>query len=306
MKIAKTIIPAAGLGTRFLPYTKAVPKEMLPLLNKPAIHYTVEECIRSNINNIFMVINKDRSAIPQYFEPSNELRALLKDLNKEDLVSEVEKLIRRATFAYIYQPEPFGLGHAILTARDLIDPKEYFGILLPDDIIINKQAALAQLMQIAEHEKASVIAVQEVPTECLPSYGVISIKKQMTPRLYRIEDIVEKPKTYDAPSDLAVIGRYVLSGKIFDILAEKEQDADEELQLTDAISQLIKNGEKVYAYKIQGTRFDIGTPVGWLKAQFALALQDPEYAHHMKEFLSGAETMNSFKVNQSKNILHRV
>ncbi len=306
MNISKTIVPAAGLGTRFLPLTKTLPKEMLPLLDKPAMQYIVEESLNSDIKNIIVITNRDRDALMTYFDCAPELQLLLKERNKQDLLAGLEKIIRMAKFTYIRQPEPLGLGHAVLMAGAIVDPKEYVSVMLPDDIIVSPTPALSQLITIAQQEKGSVIAVQEVPNECLSSYGVIAIKKQITPRLYQVSHLVEKPKTHDAPSNLAIVGRYVLSGKIFQSLSDLGPYAVDELQLTDAISSMIKNNEKLFAYKIQGTRYDIGTPIGWLKAMIALGLQHPHFAPHLKQFLSSLDTLDSYRVNQTKNIAHTI
>ena len=306
MNICKTIVPAAGLGTRFLPLTKTLPKEMLPLLNKPAMQYVVEESLQAGINNIIVITNKDRDALMNYFDTAPELQTLLKEKNKSELLSGLEKIIRTAKFTYIRQPEPLGLGHAVLMAGSMVDPKEYVGIILPDDIIVGHDPALSQLMKVAQQEKASVLAVQEVPVECLSSYGVIAIKKQITPRLFQVNHLVEKPQPHTAPSNLAIVGRYVLSGKIFKSLTELGPYAVDELQLTDAITSMIKKNERLFAYKIQGTRYDIGTPIGWLKAMIALSLEHPHYAPHIKQFLSSIDTLDSYRINQSKNIVHTI
>jgi len=303
MDVVKAIIPAAGFGTRFLPFTKAVPKEMLPLVNKPAIQYIVEEGLKSGIKNFFMITSKSKYAIENHFDSNQELELLLEEKNKNNLISGISKIIRRSNFTYIRQSEPLGLGHAILMAKHSIG-KEYISILLPDDIIISKQPGLAQLIEIARQEKASVIAVQEVPTECVSSYGVIAIKKQITPKLFQISNLVEKPKQKDAPSNLAIIGRYVLSNKIFDSLEDISTYAMGELQLTDAISHMAQNGEKVFAYKMQGTRYDIGNPLGWLKAAIGTALQDPNHAPHVRKFLAEIDTPESFLFDNNKNITH--
>lgn len=304
MDITKAIIPAAGLGTRFLPLTKSIPKEMLPLLNKPAIQYIIEEGIQSGIANFSLVTSRGKEAIADYFDYSPELELILKERSKSELMNSIERIIKAAHFTYVRQPEPLGLGHAVLMARHTIG-KEYFGIFLPDDIIINKKdPGLLQLIKIARQEKGSVIAVQEVPAECVSSYGVIAIKKQITPNLFQVSHMVEKPAQKDAPSNLAVIGRYVLSHKIFDALDDISSYAVGELQLTDGISHMIKNNEKVFAYKIQGTRFDIGTPLGWIKANIGLALQNPEYAPSIGKFLDERHSVNSFLFNNNKNISH--
>lgn len=305
MNISKTIIPAAGLGSRFLPYTKAVPKEMIPLLNKPAIHYVVEESVQAGLKNVIIVNNRERLSIHHYFSAAPELTAVLKEQHKEELIASIQKLMRMATFTYVSQAEPLGLGHAVLMANHIVDPREYFAVILPDDIILNAQPAIEQLTKVALQEKATVIAIQEVPTECLSSYGIVAIKKQLTPRLYHVADLVEKPVSCDAPSNLAIVGRYVLSAKIFPVLQELAQSNNREIQLTEAISQLIKDGEKVYAYKIQGNRFDIGTPVGWLKATIALALHHPDYGPQIQQFLTASDFFDSFQLNPIKNILHK-
>src|SRR3990170_74591 len=217
MDITKVIIPAAGPGSSFLPYTKSVPKEMLPLLNKPAIHYCVEEGLQSDINNFFIVTNREKQAIANYFDVNNDLDEYLKEHNKQELLTALNRISRAAYFAYFRQSEPLGLGHAIWTARHAIG-KEYFGIALPDDIIVGKTPALSQLIKIARQEKGSVIAVQELPTEYISSYGVVAVKKQITPNLFQVSHLVEKPDQKDAPSNLAVIGRYVLSYKLFSAL----------------------------------------------------------------------------------------
>jgi len=302
MEVMKAIIPAAGLGTRFLPFTKSIPKEMLPVLNKPAIQHVIEEGLKSEVTNFLIVTGKSKNVIADHFDYNPELdEQIFGEREKEFLISSIKKIIRNAHFTYIRQPEALGLGHAIWMTRHSIG-KEYFSILLPDDIIIGKNPALAQLLQISRQEKASVVAVQEVPPECVSSYGVIAVKKQITPKLFQISHLIEKPQQKDSPSNLAVIGRYILSSKIFQSLEEITPYAVGELQLTNAISHMTKNGEKVFAYKVQGTRYDIGTPLGWLKATIGTALNDPNYSQQLREFLSDLDTPNSFVYNQEKII----
>lgn len=303
MDITKAIIPAAGLGTRFLPYTKAVPKEMLPLLNKPALQYIIEEGLASEIKQFFIISSRGKQAIEDYFDADPGLETYLSERNKPELLASINKIIRQAFFTYIRQTEPLGLGHAVWMARHSIG-KEYFGVCLPDDIIAGKQPGLAQLIRIARQEKASVIAVQEVPQDCVSSYGVIAVKQQITPNLFQVSNLVEKPKQKDAPSNLAIIGRYVLSHKIFQALDETASSATGEIQLTDGISHMMKMNEKVFAYKVQGTRYDIGNPIGWLKASIGLALQDPIYAPHIKQYIDELDTAQSFMYDNNKNIVH--
>lgn len=305
MDIIKAIIPAAGLGTRFLPFTKSVPKEMLPLISKPAIQYIIEEGLLSEISQFLIITNRDKQALSNHFDISPDLTALLKEKGKESALASVEKIIRQAHFTYIRQPEPLGLGHAVWMARHSIG-KEYFSLFLPDDIITGPQPGIAQLIKIARQEKASIIAVQEVPDDCTSSYGIVSIKKQITPNLFQVGSLVEKPQQKEAPSNLAIIGRYILSPKIFKALDDISTYAVGELQLTDGINQMMKNNEKVFAYKIQGIRYDIGTPLGWIKCIIGMALQHPHYAPHVRSFLADLDTTDSFLYNKNKNIANSI
>lgn len=284
MEITKVVIPAAGLGTRFLPYTKTVPKEMLPVLGKPAIHYSVEEAIYSGIKHILFITNTSKSLIGDYFDTAPQLDLFLEEKNKLADVRTINQLIKEAHFSYIRQSEPLGLGHAVLMAKPFLG-KEYFGIALPDDIIVNKRPALDQLIRIARQEKSTIIAVQEVPHDQVHNYGVVRIKKQITPNLFQVDSLVEKPTMKDAPSNLAIIGRYVVSHKIFASLDEISSYATQELQLTDALRHMLQHNEKIFAYKVEGTRYDVGTPRGWLKAVIDLGLQDPVYKQDIVELV---------------------
>ena len=286
MDITKVVIPAAGFATNFLPFSKAVPKEMLPLLNKPAIQYVVEEGLQAGIKNFFIVTNKEKQAISNHFDVYQALEEFLKETNKTELLSDLAKIRRNVNFAYVRQAEPLGLGHAISQARSLIHDKEYFGIALPDDIIQSKTPALEQLMRVAQQERASVVAVQEIPRELASQYGIVTIKKQITSSLFQLSQIVEKPSPKETPSDLAVVGRYVLSSKIFDALDTAASYSLGDIQLSDGISTMIRSGERVFAYKVQGTRYDIGNPIGWMKATLSMGLQDPVYGPHLRRHLS--------------------
>jgi len=304
MEIIKAIIPAAGLGTRFLPYTTTIPKEMIPLFNKPAIHYIAHECMRADLKQLIVIANKDKHAISDYFE-SGQHRAFTGKKTYEHALAELRKMARSLTFSYIHQPEPLGLGHAILSARHVIG-KEYVAILLPDDIIVSQTPAIAQLMQLARQEKASIIAVQEVPQDAISSYGIVSIKKQITSLLFQVNGLVEKPKAVEAPSNFAIVGRYVLSSKIIQALDEISHDhAHGELQLTDAIARMLHNNERVFAYKVQGQRYDIGTPLGWIKSLLALALQDPTLAPAIREFLHEQEHMHTIPIRDTSAPIQR-
>jgi UTP--glucose-1-phosphate uridylyltransferase len=248
--IVKAIIPAGGLGTRFLPATKIIPKEMLPVIDKPAIQYIVEEGIRSNIKTFIIVTGKNKSVIEDHFDLYTELDTYLTARKKEDLTDGINKIVNAANFMYLRQKEPMGLGHAIWSARHIVG-KEQIAIFLPDDIIISPTPCMAQLMQIAVQEKCNVVAVQEVPIETVHHYGVIGIRKQFSPNLFQIRELVEKPKPVDVPSNLAIVGRYVLSHNIFNCLEEMKIGVGGEVQLTDAIQNLLFSGEKVFATKFK-------------------------------------------------------
>lgn len=302
MDITKVVIPAAGLGARFLPYSKTIPREMLPLLNKPAIQHVAEEALLSELLNIVVITAKDKEMIADHFDMSS-LNSLLRDNDKMGLLASIEKLARMAHFTYIRQQEALGVGHAVWLARNCIN-KEYFAVALPDDIIFSKQPALSQLIRVARQEKASVIAVQEVPTECVSSYGIVGIRKTITPNLFQLSNIVEKPHPKDAPSSLAVVGRYILSSKIFNSLEEMLAYENTELTLTDAIAHMMQHNERVFAYKVQGMRYDLGTPIGWVKAVIGSALQDPENGPALRKFLADINSSDSFLYNPAKIIEH--
>lgn len=284
MKIRSVVIPAAGYGTRFLPYTKAIPKEMLPLLNTPAIHTIIEEGIQAHLQQFIFIIGKEKQAINNYFDTHPELEQFLESRKKRALLAPVDSLIEQTQFSYITQPEPLGLGHAILMAKDVVkDP--YFGIMLPDDIVVAQKGALLQLLEVANAQKASVIAVKEVPKNEVSSYGVIAPKQQLSDSLFEVGHLVEKPSVDQAPSNLAIIGRYILSNAIFDSLQTISPSHGGELQLTDGIEHMLKQNNKVYAVKIDGERHDIGNPLGWIKANVSLALEHPEYEDKVRSFL---------------------
>lgn len=270
MKITKAVVPAAGFGTRFLPWTKSSPKEMLPLLNKPAIQVIAEEIRDSNLSECIIINAHSKQALVDFFKPSAHLETFLKEKNKSALLHDLNQLIKQLSFSYIYQDEAKGLGHAISLVQNAIQD-EYFGIALPDDIMISNPPGLAQLIAVAQKYNASVIAVQEVPKEAVSAYGVVAIADQLDQDTFEITDMVEKPKPAEAPSQLAISGRYVLSPKIFAALADIKPTIGGEIQLTDGMRAMLKAGERVVAHKIHGTRHDIGNPAGWLKANLHLA-----------------------------------
>lgn len=270
MKITKAVVPAAGFGTRFLPWTKSSPKEMLPLLNKPAIQVIAEEIRDSGLNECIIINAHYKQALVNYFKHSPELEQFLKEKNKASLLSDLDTLIQKLSFSYVYQDEAKGLGHAISLVEDAVN-NEYFGIALPDDIMISQPAGLAQLISVAQKYNASVIAVQEVPRAAVSAYGVVAVSHQLDDLTFEITHLVEKPKPEDAPSQLAISGRYVLSPQIFAALKDIKPSIGGEIQLTDGMLAMLKAGERIVAYKIQGTRHDIGNPTGWLKANMHFA-----------------------------------
>jgi UTP--glucose-1-phosphate uridylyltransferase len=285
MVITKSIIPAGGLGTRFLPATKTIPKEMFPVLDRPAIQYIVEEGAKAGIKTFIVITGKNKKTIEDHFDTCD---IKLKDKNRESCFETLNKIIDSTNFVYIRQKDAMGLGHAVGSASHLIS-KEHVAIMLPDEIIISQVPAIAQLMQIAQQEKCNVVGVQEVPLDQVSKYGIIGIKKQFSPNLFQVKELVEKPSLANAPSNLAMIGRYVLSSNIFTMLEESKIGFGGEIQLTDAIQSLLYSGEKVFAYKIQGNRYDIGNPLGLLKANLDFALRHEQYSGPVMEYLKNLE-----------------
>lgn len=298
MKIHQAIIPAAGLGTRFLPFTKATPKELLPLLNKSAIEYIMAEGIASGISDFYMITSGDKPTLAKYLAPTPELEAALAAKNNNGALASVNHIMAQSRVHYITQQQPLGLGHAVLMAHKEIG-QNYFGIFLPDDIIVqapstHAQAAMAQLIDVAGMYNVSVIAVQEVAPDQVHNYGIVAIKREIAPGIVELSGLVEKPDIKNAPSHLAVIGRYVLSPRIFASLEVTQKGAGNEIQLTDGISHMLNSGEPAYACIVKGTRYDIGTPLGWLSANIDLGLRNPAYAAAIKSVI---DAHNSAHVN---------
>lgn len=301
MNLMKVVIPTAGLDTSFLPITKVLPRGMLPILEKPALQYVVEEALHSGVSNVLMVTGRGKQIVTDFFEKCFILQSLVPSERKQ-LLAGVDKILEGIEFSYFSQQEALGSGHAVWLARHAIH-KEYFGVMMPDDIVVSKVPALEQLIKIARQEKASVIAVQEVPASCVSKYGIIKIRKQITPNLFQLAGLVEKPRPKDAPSNIAVVGRYVLSSKIFTALDDLVK-FEGEFGLTNAIDQMIRAGERVFAYKVQGLRFDVGSPLGLIKATIGMALQDTRYSGQIKQFLKEIDTPDSYLYQSSKNIEH--
>ena len=286
-KVRKAVFPAAGLGTRFLPATKAQPKEMLPLVDKPLIQYGVEEAIHSGIRNIIIVTGRGKTAIEDHFDVSFELEYLLESRNKKDLLAIVRSVSDMINVSYVRQKEALGLGHAVLRASELVG-WESFAVVLADDVIDAETPCLRQLLDIHEFFCAPVLAVMEVPREQISAYGVVDAEpishNGSKDRVYRIRDLVEKPKPSEAPSNLAIIGRYILTPAVFETLEQIQAGSGGELQLTDGICALLKR-EKVYAYTFEGKRHDTGDKLGFLKATVEFALKREDLGGPLREYL---------------------
>jgi UTP--glucose-1-phosphate uridylyltransferase len=274
-RIRKAVFPAAGLGTRFLPATKAQPKEMLPLVDKPIIQYVVEEAVAAGLTNIIIVTGRGKNAIEDHFDVSYELEKLLEERGKTDLLDEVRAISGMINVAYVRQKETLGLGHAVLVARDLVGD-EPFAVMLGDDIIDSAVPCMRQMTDVFERYGGPVIAVHQVPRQEISAYGVIDgVPEGDSGRVYRIRDMVEKPKVDEAPSDLAIIGRYILTPDIFTALEQTPRDAGGEIQLTNGLRAL-QERRALYGYRFEGVRHDAGNKLGFLKAtvEFALKRED--------------------------------
>jgi len=282
MKIRKAVVTAAGWGTRFLPATKAQPKEMLPLVDKPMIQYVVEEAVASGIKQIIIVTALGKRAIEDHFDRSFELEYALKQKGNSELLHTLQGITELADICYIRQKEQLGLGHAVLTARELI-VDEPFALFLPDDIIESGVPAMKQMLRVYNHYNSSVIAVQTITPEESKAYGVVE-PKQVEKRIYQVLSLVEKPEPKDAPSNLGIVGRYILTPEIFSMLEKTTPGKGGEIQLTDGLRLLLKK-QKIYAYQFEGTRHDTGTPLGFLKASVEFALKRPDLGPKFKEYL---------------------
>jgi len=283
MRVKKAVIPAAGLGTRFLPATKAQPKEMLPLVDKPAIQYIVEEAAASGIQSLLIVTGRGKRAIEDHFDYAPELEAFLQAKGETRLAEEIRRITELLSIHYVRQKEPKGLGHAVLCARDFVGEK-FFAVMLGDDVIFADPPALRQLMAIHEETGGSAVAVMEVPNEEVSRYGIIA-GEEVQPGLWRVESLVEKPNPSEAPSNLAVIGRYILSPKVFEILGDTKPGRGGEIQLTDALNVLCQE-EPLYAYAFTGKRYDVGEKLGYMMAQVELALLHPEIGQAFRDYFA--------------------
>jgi len=264
MKITKLIIPAAGIGSRFLPITKSIPKEMLPLSNKPAIQYIVQEGVDAGINNMLIILSPEKGVILDYFARNHHLEQILAEQGKSDCLHELNELISIAKFQYFIQNKPQGVANALLHAQPAIQQDEFFAMAYPDDIIFGSHPEIGHLAKIAHDHQAMVIGVLEVPYEKISAYGVIAPGTQITHDIFEIDHLVEKPNAADAPSNLAIVGRFILHQSLFAHIPLTKPGAHGEILLPDTINLMIKKGFKVLAVKLKGERFDTGTPQGWL------------------------------------------
>jgi len=287
MKVRKAVIPAAGLGTRFLPATKAIPKEMLPIVDKPTIQYIIEEAIASGIEEILIVTGRSKRAIEDHFDKSIELGLELKEKNKTDLLEIVEQISEMVNVNYVRQKEPSGLGHAILCAKTFVG-NEPFAVLLGDDVVHHPpKPALKQLIEVFDEKQASVLGVQTVAKEDVSKYGIVS-GDQLTERIYTVEDLVEKPPVDQAPTNVAILGRYVITPEVFDILENTGKGAGGEVQLTDALKELATK-EKMVAYDFEGKRYDVGNKQGFLEATVEFALRRDDLKEDFLNYLKGLD-----------------
>ncbi|HEX6907162.1 MAG TPA: UTP--glucose-1-phosphate uridylyltransferase GalU [Terriglobales bacterium] len=289
-RVRKAVFPAAGLGTRFLPATKAQPKEMLPLVDKPIIQYGVEEALAAGCDQIIIITGRGKSAIEDHFDVSYELEKMLEERNKTELLTVVRQISDMIHVAYVRQKEALGLGHAVLMARELVGD-EPFAVLLADDIMDSEVPCLKQMIDVFEETQSSVLATQVIEGPAISSYGVLDSKPadgRFGGRLYEVTNLVEKPRPQDAPSNLAIIGRYILTPAIFENLARTPLGTGGELQLTDGLKLLLRQ-EKIYGYVAEGKRHDTGDKLGFLKATVEFALKRPDLGQEFRAWLKQLE-----------------
>jgi UTP--glucose-1-phosphate uridylyltransferase len=287
--VRKAVFPAAGLGTRFLPATKAQPKEMLPIVDKPIIQYGVEEAVASGADNIILVTGRGKNAIEDHFDVSVELETFLESRGKTSLLAEIRNISNLINFAYVRQGEPLGLGHAVLVTKTLVND-EPFAVILADDVIDADPPGLRQMIDVFDRVRGPVLAVERVPDDLVSSYGIIDVDpaEQVGDRVYRLRDLVEKPRREDAPSNLAIIGRYVLTPDIFPALEATAADRTGEIQLTNGLRRLLRE-RPIYAYEVKGVRHDTGNKLGFLRAVVYFALRRPDLAEPFAEYLKSLD-----------------
>ncbi len=292
MKVRKAVIPAAGLGTRFLPATKAQPKEMLPIVDKPTIQYIIEEAVASGIEEILVITGRNKRAIEDHFDKSVELEKELENSGKEELLQMAQEISNMANIYYIRQKEPKGLGHAISCARTFVG-REPFAVMLGDDVVDSEVPCLKQLIECYNEYKTSILGVQPVLEEDVSKYGIIK-GMHIEDRVYKVKDLVEKPKVEEAPSNIAILGRYIITPQIFDILSETKPGKGGEIQLTDALRTLIQH-EAMYAYSFEGRRYDVGDKLGFLQASVEFALKREDLKYPFMKYLLELKNDNRFR-----------
>ena len=293
--IRKAVFPAAGLGTRFLPATKAQPKEMLPLVDKPTIQYGVEEAVASGVSNIILVTGRGKNAIEDHFDVSTELETFLESRGKTEQLEEIRKISSMINVSYVRQGEPLGLGHAVLVTEALV-AGEPFAVILGDDVIDADPPALRQMIDVFDRADGPVIAVERVPEDQVSSYGIVDVEPapHLGRGVFKIKDLVEKPPRAEAPSNLAIIGRYILTPDIFPALRETTRDKSGEIQLTNGLRRLLQT-RPIYAYEIDGVRHDTGNKLGFLKAVVYFAMKRPDLAEPFREYLDSLNLISSGK-----------
>lgn len=282
MKLRKAVIPAAGLGTRFLPATKAQPKEMLPIVDKPTIQYIIEEAASAGVEDIIIVTGRNKRSIEDHFDRSIELEMELEKNEKSEILLMVKSISEIANIHFIRQKQPLGLGHAVLTASHFIGD-EPFAVLLGDDVVVAKKPVLQQMVEVFNEYKTSIVGVQEVSPDVVNKYGIVDCK-HVDNSVYKVRDLVEKPAKEDAPSNIAILGRYILTPSIFSYLENQTAGAGGEIQLTDSLKRLA-NDEAMYAYIFKGHRYDVGSKIGFLQANIEFALRNPEISDDLKNYL---------------------
>ncbi|MBI4338769.1 MAG: UTP--glucose-1-phosphate uridylyltransferase [Chloroflexi bacterium] len=287
MRIHTAVIPAAGLGTRFLPFTKAVPKELAPVVDRPTIHYVVQEALASGMDHIAIVVSPGKEALQEYFKPSAAIDHLLRTRAMDAVAHELQEMNERLTFSYPVQERQLGLGHAVLCAREAVGG-EPFAVILPDDLLVGDEPVLAQMLRAWQRSPGNFVAVEEVPKSRISAYGVVELAPngEIDSRTYRLQGVVEKPPADTAPSNLGIVGRYILMPEVFDSLAETRPGAIGEIQLTDGIARCMAY-HPLYAYRYQAVRYDCGTPLGLLRASLEMALARPDTAAEVREWRKG-------------------
>jgi UTP--glucose-1-phosphate uridylyltransferase len=293
--IRKAVFPAAGLGTRFLPATKAQPKEMLPLVDKPTIQYGVEEAVASGVSNLILVTGRGKNAIEDHFDVSSELEALLERRGKTDLLNQIRQISNLINVGYVRQGEPLGLGHAVLVTKALVG-NEPFAVVLGDDVIDANPPALQQMIDVYNRLDAPVLAVERVPESDVSNYGIVDVDpaESLGPTVHRVRDLVEKPPRSEAPSNLAIIGRYLLTPDIYPALEATSEDRTGEIQLTNGLRRLLKS-RPIYTCEISGVRHDTGNKLGYLKAMVYFALRRPDLAEPFREYLESLDLGTTVK-----------